>query len=130
MFAESLLYSVPPAVYDLTNPYDLPFLHHYPIPTGPMGGWVKVPDYYSSIPRAPPCKHLSYPTGSGPSTSTKLQWIQTASSRQSSIISLTNIQLTSQHRRRLRNKLRYFTTQCASLTLDNSSGGPSVKPRV
>jgi hypothetical protein len=44
---KSLLYSVP-AVCNLTNPY-------YPIPTaGSMGGWVKVPGHYSSIPRAPP----------------------------------------------------------------------------
>ena len=57
MLSKSLLYSVPPAVYDLTNPYDLLSPHHYPIPTGSMGGWVKVPDHYSSIPRAPPWQH-------------------------------------------------------------------------
>ena len=63
MLSKSLLYSVPPAVCDLTNPYDLLSPHHYPIPTGSMGGWVKVPDHYSSIPRAPPWQHR---TGSWP----------------------------------------------------------------
>jgi len=64
ILSKSLLYNVPPAVYDLSNPYDLPFPHHYPIPTGSMGGWVKVPDHYSSIPRAPPWQHRpgSWPT--------------------------------------------------------------------
>ena len=64
ILSKSLLYNVPPAVYDLTNTYNLPFPHHYPIPTGSMGGWVKVPDHYSSIPRAPPWKHRpgSWPT--------------------------------------------------------------------
>jgi hypothetical protein len=64
ILSKSLLYNVPPAVYDLSNPYDLPFPHHYPIPTGSMGGWVKVPDHYNSIPRAPPWQHRpgSWPT--------------------------------------------------------------------
>ena len=64
ILSKSLLYNVPPSVYDLSNPYDLPFPHHYPIPTGSMGGWVKVPDHYSSIPRAPPWHHRpgSWPT--------------------------------------------------------------------
>jgi len=58
MLSESLLYSVPPAVYDLSNPSpDLLSLHHHPIPTGSMGGWVKVPGHYSSNPRAPPWQH-------------------------------------------------------------------------
>ena len=51
--SESLLYSMP-AVYDLSNPCDLPSLHHYLTPTGSMGGWVKAPGSYSSIPKAPP----------------------------------------------------------------------------
>jgi hypothetical protein len=58
MVTESLLYSVPPVLYDLSNPSpDLLSPHHHPIPTGSMGGWVKVPDHYSSIPRAPPWQH-------------------------------------------------------------------------
>ena len=45
-------------MYDLTNPSpDLLSPHHHPIPTGSMGGWVKVPDHYSRIPRAPPWQH-------------------------------------------------------------------------
>jgi hypothetical protein len=58
MVTESLLYSVPPVLYDLSNSSpDLLSPHHHPIPTGSMGGWVKVPDHYSSIPRAPPWQH-------------------------------------------------------------------------
>ena len=57
MLSNSLLYSVLPAVYDLTNPNDLLSPQHYPIPTGSMGGWVKVPGHYSRIPRAPPWQH-------------------------------------------------------------------------
>jgi len=54
MLSESLLYSAPPAVCDLTNPYNLLSPYHHPIPTCSMGGWVKVPDHYSRTPRAPP----------------------------------------------------------------------------
>ena len=54
--SESMLYSMP-AVYDVPNPYDLLSPQHYPIPTGSLGGWVKVPGHYSSIPRAPPWQH-------------------------------------------------------------------------
>jgi len=72
--SESMLYSMP-AVYDVSNPYDLLSPQHYLIPTGSMGGWVKVPGHYSSIPRAPPWQH---PIGSWPSTqdSTIAQVIQ------------------------------------------------------
>jgi hypothetical protein len=62
--SESMLYSMP-AVYDVSNPYDLLSPQHYLIPTGSLGGWVKVPGHYSSIPRAPPWQH---PIGSWPST--------------------------------------------------------------
>jgi len=67
ILSESLLYSVP-AVYDLSNPYDLVSPHQYPIPTGSMGDWVKIPDHYSSIPRAPPWQRPLNSTGSWPST--------------------------------------------------------------
>jgi len=72
MLTESLLFSVP-AMCDLTKPYDLLAPYHYPIPTGSMGGWVKVPDHYSSIPRAPPWQHR---TGSGTIQHTILQLMQ------------------------------------------------------
>jgi hypothetical protein len=116
MFAESLLYTVP-AICDLSNPYDLLSLQHYPIPTVPMGGWVKVPGHYSSIPRAPPWQH---PTGSWPTQDSTI-----LSQRHRGISFLITIELTSQHLGS-RNKPRYFKTRCASLTLANSSGDPSV----
>jgi hypothetical protein len=62
--SESMLYSMP-AVYDVSNPYDLLSPQHYLIPTGSLGGWVKVPGHYSSIPRAPPWQH---PIGTWPCT--------------------------------------------------------------
>jgi len=40
-----------PDMCALSNPYDL-HSQYYPIPTGSMGSWEKVPDHYFSIPRA------------------------------------------------------------------------------
>ena len=57
-----------PDVCDLSNPYDLPPLQHYLIPSGSMGGWVKAPGSYSSIPKAPPWQSPLDPSGSWPST--------------------------------------------------------------
>jgi len=76
MLSEFLLYSVSPTVCDLTNPYNLLLSpHHYLILTDSMGGWVKVTDYYSSVPRTPPWQHR---TGSWPiqHSTTILQLIQ------------------------------------------------------
>jgi hypothetical protein len=73
ILSKSLLYNVPP-VCDLTNPSpDLLSPQHYPIPTGSLGGWVKVPDHYSSIPRAPPWQQR---TGSWTQDRTIAQVIQ------------------------------------------------------
>ena len=77
ILSDSWLYSMPD-VCDLSNPYDLPPLQHYLIPTGSMGGWVKAPGSYSSIPKAPPWQCPLNPSGSWRSTqdSTTSQRIQ------------------------------------------------------
>jgi len=94
MFAESLLYSVSPAMCDLLNPYDLLSPQHYSIRTGFMGDWVKVQTItpvsqshlHGSNHRTPPVPCISF--------------------------------------RRLRSKVRFFKkTRFASITLANSAGG-------
>jgi len=65
-----------PLMYDLSNP-SVPLSRHSAIPPGSMGNWVKVPDQYSSIPKAPHWQSPMDPTGSSPTQdSTNAQVIQ------------------------------------------------------
>jgi len=64
ILSDSLLCSVPD-MCNLSNPHDL-HSQNYPIPTGTMGSWIKVPDHYSSIPNEAPWQRPLDYTGSGP----------------------------------------------------------------
>ena len=64
IFSDLLLCTTEPVMYDLSN-HCVTSLRHSAL-TGSMGGWVKVPDHYSSFPKPPPWQSPLDLSGSWP----------------------------------------------------------------